>query len=139
MLKKNTLLCFRLGVLSLFALQSVSIAADIYVSVNTGSDSNPGTEASPYKTLDKAEQEADPGETVFIMAGTYNEGLEIDCGSTGGTYVTFEAYGDGEVIIEPGETYDTWVDGSSTDIYELDLSGVSGIIDGELRIIRKED
>lgn len=34
-------------------------------------DSNPGTEAEPWLTLDNAETETLPGDTVFVKAGTY--------------------------------------------------------------------
>src|SRR4051794_2634675 len=41
-----------------------------YVSPS-GSDSGPGTAATPWRTLDKALEEAGPGETVVLKAGTY--------------------------------------------------------------------
>ncbi len=45
-------------------------AADYYVSPD-GLDTNPGTDAQPFKTLNKAKNTAVAGDTVFIKDGTY--------------------------------------------------------------------
>ena len=45
-------------------------ATDYYVAT-TGSDSNPGTMASPFATLQKGANVAVAGDTVYIRAGTY--------------------------------------------------------------------
>ena len=42
-----------------------------YVSASTGSDSNAGTEASPWKTLAQAASAAKPGDTVVLLPGAY--------------------------------------------------------------------
>src|SRR5260221_7528713 len=47
---------------------------DLYVST-TGSDSNSGTQSSPFKTILKASQAAQPGTTVHVAAGTYYGGF----------------------------------------------------------------
>lgn len=47
-------------------------AAAYYVSKN-GSDSNPGTEAKPWLTIQKAADTLVAGEIVYIKQGTYNE------------------------------------------------------------------
>ena len=41
----------------------------------TGSDTNPGTEAAPYKTLQKALDVAAPGMTINLMKGTYTQAV----------------------------------------------------------------
>ncbi|MGB8297262.1 MAG: right-handed parallel beta-helix repeat-containing protein, partial [Polyangia bacterium] len=56
--------------LGLFAA-SHALAAEYYVAT-TGSDSNPGTQASPFATLTKGASTAGPGDTVYIRGGTYN-------------------------------------------------------------------
>jgi len=55
--------------LGLFAANRAS-AAEYYVSP-TGSDSNPGTQASPFATLQKGADTAAAGDTVWIRGGTY--------------------------------------------------------------------
>jgi hypothetical protein len=42
-----------------------------YVSITTGSDSNPGTQSAPFRTLTKADSVAAPGDTVHVAAGSY--------------------------------------------------------------------
>ena len=59
-------LVFSLG---LFAANR-ALAADYYVAT-TGSDSNPGTQASPFATLTKGVSSAGAGDTVYIGGGTY--------------------------------------------------------------------
>ncbi len=43
-----------------------------YVSAATGDDSNPGTQASPWKTIQHAGGIVQPGDTVLVQAGTYD-------------------------------------------------------------------
>jgi len=38
----------------------------------TGSDSNPGTQASPFATVQKANNSAAAGDTIWMRAGTYS-------------------------------------------------------------------
>jgi MYXO-CTERM domain-containing protein len=47
-----------------------SLATEYYVAT-TGSDSNPGTEAAPFATLQKGADTAVAGDTVWIHGGTY--------------------------------------------------------------------
>ncbi len=49
---------------------SAGSAAEYYVSP-TGSDANPGTEVSPFATLQRAQTSAEPGDTVLMRGGTY--------------------------------------------------------------------
>lgn len=46
-------------------------AQNYYVSVDTGLDSNDGSEAAPFKTINKGVTEVSAGGTVFVMNGTY--------------------------------------------------------------------
>jgi len=45
----------------------------LYVDPASGLDSNPGTKASPLKTIGKAVSLAKGGDTIVLMAGTYDE------------------------------------------------------------------
>ena len=44
---------------------------ELYVSQPLGSDSNSGSESSPFKTINKAISESDPGTTILVMDGLY--------------------------------------------------------------------
>ena len=54
----------------LFSLQMVT-AQDYYVSDSNGSDNNSGTIDSPYKTINKGISMVNPGGTVYVMQGVY--------------------------------------------------------------------
>lgn len=60
------------------------------------SDSNPGTEAAPWKTLRKAAATARAGQTVLVKAGVYYETLNPGASGTLGNPIIFKAYPDDE-------------------------------------------
>jgi parallel beta-helix repeat protein len=74
-------------------------AADYYVS-KSGSDSNPGTEAQPWKTIQKAANTLTAGDTVYIKAGTYKERVIVQNSGTAGNYITYTAYSNDTVVID---------------------------------------
>lgn len=79
---------------------SRSHAATYYVSGSTGNDSNPGTLESPWKTINKANQTLQAGDTVYIRAGTYSiTGSGIDPTNTGisGSPIIYSNFNDEEV------------------------------------------
>jgi hypothetical protein len=66
-----------------------------YVATN-GRDTNPGTEAEPFATLQHAASVARPGDTVLASAGTYNKLLTLSASGTAAAPITFAS--------RPGET-----------------------------------
>ena len=58
-------------ILIFFLVFKITNAQDIYVSDTLGSNNYDGTESAPFKTIAKGIQEVDPGETIFVMNGTY--------------------------------------------------------------------
>jgi parallel beta-helix repeat protein len=52
------------------------VDGDFYVSTS-GNDNNPGTKDLPWKTLQKAADNAKPGQTVVVKEGDYNEYVTI--------------------------------------------------------------
>lgn len=70
-----------------------SSGAVFYVDGNhsAASDSNPGTESSPWKTIQKAADTLSPGDTVYIKQGTYSPFTVKKSGSAAGGYITFAA------------------------------------------------
>ena len=77
--------------LALVLLASVCFGANTYHVSPTGSDSNPGTLASPWKTLAKAVSSVSSGDTVYLRAGTWKERLDIRSKNFT-SYVTFAGY-----------------------------------------------
>jgi hypothetical protein len=58
--------------LGIFGLAKISQAATYYVAT-TGSDSSSGTSAAPFKTIQKAADIVNPGDTVIVRDGVYTD------------------------------------------------------------------
>lgn len=54
-------------------------------------DANPGTEDQPFKTVQQAADVAKPGDTVYVMAGKYDERVKVNAGGTEGKPIAFVA------------------------------------------------
>ena len=69
----------------LLTIGSVARAGTYYVATN-GSDSNPGTQMSPFATFAKGEAVATAGDTIYFRGGTYTfTAGETTCGSSTST------------------------------------------------------
>ena len=86
----------------LFALLTCASAAfgqtnsSFYVGA-TGNDSNPGTQAAPWRTIQHAADTARAGSTVYVRAGVYEELVSLNAsGNASDGFITFRSY--------PGET-----------------------------------
>jgi hypothetical protein len=76
-------------------------ATTLYIDSAKGKDSNAGTLAAPFKTLQKAQAAAVAGTTVFLRAGTFHLNTTWTLGpKASGT--TWAAYENEEVIISGG-------------------------------------
>jgi hypothetical protein len=79
-----------LGVLMILLPVIVS-AATYYVST-TGNDNNAGTQALPYKTIQRCANVAQAGDTCYVRAGTYNERVSLSRSGTASAYINFVGY-----------------------------------------------
>ena len=82
-----------------------SLNYDFYVSVN-GNDANPGTKSYPFRTIQKAADQAMPGDKIWIGGGTYKEFVNINVSGTPGSPIVF--FGERG----PGGEYKTIIDPS---------------------------
>jgi VCBS repeat-containing protein len=80
---------------------------DTYYVATNGSDSNPGTDALPFKTIQKAANTVAAGDTVYIRTGTYNEFVDIESSGTENNYITFMNYNSESVTLTGGGTQDS--------------------------------
>jgi len=93
-------------------LPSSSLAATYYVDKNNPSanDTNPGTEAHPWKTLTKAGNTAVAGDTVLAKAGTYTNKLYPINSGAQGSLITFKNYPSESPVIDGQGASTTGVD-----------------------------
>ena len=91
------------------SLKSASIN---YYVATTGSDNNPGTSASPFKTIQKAANIVAPGDTVIVKDGVYPATsiytwhTWIACCGTADNYITFRSEHKWGAVLTGGDTYD---------------------------------
>lgn len=102
----------------------------LYVAT-TGSDSNPGTQGAPFKTILKASRSAKPGTTVHVAPGTYAGGFQTFTSGTAAArvrYVSDVKWG-AKIIPAAGTTkVYAWDErGSYVDIVGFDIDGQSGM------------
>jgi hypothetical protein len=86
---------------ALVLLQQVVEAATYYVSPG-GNDANPGTEAQPWGTFNRAWKTIVRGDTLVLLDGTYYQTLSPVLPAPGSppVYVTIKAKNDGRAIID---------------------------------------
>ena len=71
-----------------------------YYVATTGNDSNTGTIDQPWRTIQHAADIMVAGDTVYIMAGTYNERVIPQNSGSSGKYITYTAYPGDTVTID---------------------------------------
>jgi hypothetical protein len=85
------------GVAAYMMVRAKSAPGRTYYVSPSGNDANPGTEAQPWRTIQKAADTMMAGDTVYIRGGTYSEQvIPQHSGGVSGGYITYAAY--------PGET-----------------------------------
>ena len=73
----------------------------VYHVAPTGSDNQPGTEAQPFRTINRALGVVAPGATIRVHAGTYDETVWIERSGTAARPIVLEGAGDGAAILAP--------------------------------------
>lgn len=99
----------------------------LYVAT-TGSDSNPGTKAAPFKTIAKASSVAKPDTIVHVASGTYTGGLSTTASgtATGRIYYVSDVLWGAKLVPGSGSSV-AWNDsGSYTTISGFDVDGQGG-------------
>ena len=130
-IRANVLLSCGAVVLLAAAPMASAVAKDLYVST-TGSDSNPGTQAAPVKTIARADALASAGTIIHVAAGTYrvsapsldNAGIKTSKSGTATARIKFVSdvkWGAKIIVSGTGITWDSR--GSYVDIEGFDISG----------------
>jgi len=76
-------------------------AADYYVSA-TGDDTHPGSLAAPFRTINRAIENLQPGDVVYIRGGTYFETVRVTASGTQDAPITIRSYPGEGVTIDSG-------------------------------------
>ncbi|MBI1936260.1 VCBS repeat-containing protein [Candidatus Woesearchaeota archaeon] len=94
------------GVWDRGAYEYVPSTLRIYYVAQAGNDANPGTLSQPWKTIQKAANTVQAGDTVIVSAGTYNERVTFSAGHSGsaGKKITFIASPLKSVIMQGFDT-----------------------------------
>jgi len=99
---------------------------DLFVSTN-GSDSNAGTQASPFRSIERAADAAKSGTTVHVAPGTYEGGFQTT--TSGVTYVS-DVKGAARIVPGSGnDSYEAWDNRGANvtiDGFEIDGSAYKG-------------
>ena len=67
----------------------------------TGNDSNPGTLAAPWRTIQHAADTVRAGSTVYVRGGTYEELVTIkSSGNASDGFITFRSYPDETAVLD---------------------------------------
>jgi len=107
--------------------------ADYYVDTanSSASDSNPGTAASPWKTIAKANQFLSAGDTVYIKQGTYTDYISPARSGTASNRITYRNFGSDNVLITQTTHAVTLYSKSYITIQGINFSNLDGFLDFE--------
>jgi hypothetical protein len=87
--------------------------ASLYYVATSGADTNSGSEAAPFRTIQKAADVAIAGDTVHVRAGIYSEQVVIRNSGTKEKPVVFEGErgpkGEWKTVIDPSRPVGKWV------------------------------
>lgn len=101
-----------LGASGGYPLGALTYAATYHVSAN-GDDSNPGTEVTPWKTVQKAAAVLQPGDTVLIHDGTYSGTVRPAVSGTSNAWITYKAYPGHHPVLTSSENITFHIAGKS--------------------------
>jgi hypothetical protein len=68
---QNVILSKNIKILFFLMFSGLVFSQNYYVSANNGSDSNNGSETTPFQTINRAISFVNPGGTIFVMNGNY--------------------------------------------------------------------
>ena len=79
---------------------AVFAAGNVYYVAKNGNNGNNGSAGSPWLTIDTSIGKLQPGDTLIISEGTYNEKLDIQKSGTADNYITIKGEEGKQVILD---------------------------------------
>ena len=102
--------------------QAPLLSSNVYYVSKTGSDTNSGSSTSPFKTFAKAVSVLQPGDTLQVMPGTYNEALILSASGTASAPIT--VIGNGAVLdMQKSKTTGIKISGSYLTVSNFEVTG----------------
>ena len=89
------------------ALEGRTLLSSYFVATN-GSDSNPGTLDNPFRTIQRAANVAQPGDSVLVRQGTYRETVKPARSGTSSGRITFKPYNGETVTVSGADPVGGW-------------------------------
>ena len=119
----GSILLFNLAPFLHFAGET--FAANYYIDGSKGTNSNPGTEDLPLKTISAGVSKAFAGDTVWIFSGTYRETINLVRGGSGpADPIAIRSMPDAEVHIKGSDLVSAWAPHAGS-IWKRDNWGVN--------------
>ena len=101
-----------------------SVGGSLFVSPSGNDITGTGSEANPWKTIQKAADNVLAGNTVYVKAGTYPEKVVITKSGLANNYITFRNFQSDTVTIQPpGDVLNRATSGFATNASYLRIKG----------------
>ena len=104
--------------------------AELYVAPN-GADTNPGTLQRPFRTIQKAADIAQAGDTVRVRAGTYRETVRPAHSGTAGKPVVFAPYAKENAVVSGAALINSGWKSAGDGLYFTDWPGVYASVNNQ--------
>lgn len=106
MVKQSIKFITQISLIALFIIVGISTAswATTYYVAPTGNNGNPGTLAAPFQTIQNGLNFLQPGDTLMIRGGTYNEALVLKQSGTSTGVITIKPYTGETVTVSSGNS-----------------------------------
>ena len=111
-----------LAVTAILGAFAGAVQATTYFVDPGGSDSNPGSIAAPFQTIQRAANAALAGDVVEIRAGTYRETVVPPNSGAAGAPITFRAYNGESVTVNGADVVNGWT-AYAGNVYAAPLAG----------------
>ena len=106
--------------LSLLLFTSIAFSRSFHVSPK-GNDANPGTLAAPLRTIQRAADLSQPGDTIIVHQGIYREYINPPRGGASDTKrIVYEAAAGEKVVIKGSEIIKNWMH-IKDDVWEVNI------------------